>query len=83
MFHGIGNQEQGCCELILGFQKAQGASLWPQDWVQITFRSEILSNIFKNEAGSSLAKGQESINSGLQGCPSEGINNKLFLSRLM
>ena len=27
VFHGIGNQEQGCCELVLGFQKAQGASL--------------------------------------------------------
>ena len=27
VFHGIGNQEQGCCELFLGFQKAQGASL--------------------------------------------------------
>ena len=27
VFHGIGNQEQGCCEFVLGFQKAQGASL--------------------------------------------------------
>ena len=32
----------------------------PQDWAQITFRSEILSNIFKNEAGRWLAKGQKS-----------------------
>ena len=27
VFHGIGNQEQGCCELVLGFQKVEGASL--------------------------------------------------------
>ena len=27
VFHGIGNQEQGCCEFVFGFQKAQGASL--------------------------------------------------------
>ena len=27
VFHGIGNQEQGCCELVFGFQKAQRASL--------------------------------------------------------
>ena len=33
--------------------------LRPKDWVQITFRSEILLNMFKNEAGRWLAKGQK------------------------
>ena len=51
MFHGIGNQEQGCCELVLGFQKAQGASLEPQDWAQMTFCSEIISNGLNNDSG--------------------------------
>ena len=27
VFHGKGNQEYGCCELVLVFQKDQGASL--------------------------------------------------------
>ena len=37
-----------------------GATVWPQDWAQITFRSEILSNMFKNESGRWLAKEQKS-----------------------
>ena len=73
-------------------------------------RSEILSNMWKNEAGRWLANGQRSgsgglsmiyrvsqnefllksftpktlwLKSGLQGCPSKGINIKLIFSRLM
>ena len=53
-------QEKCCCELVLGLLGPQRTSMWPQDWAQITFRSEILSNIFKNEAGRWLAKGQKS-----------------------
>ena len=56
VFHGIGNQEQGCCEFVLGFLKAQGASLLPQEWAQITYWSEIISNRLNNDSGRLSAK---------------------------
>ena len=33
----IRHQEQGCCEHVIELLKAQRASIWPQDWAQITF----------------------------------------------
>ena len=60
VFHLIWTQEWGYCELDLGLLRSQRASMWPQDWAEITFRSEILSNMFKNEAGRWLVKGQKS-----------------------
>ena len=44
--------------LILGLLRFFRASMWPQDWAQITFRSEILSNQFKNKSRSCLPKGR-------------------------
>ena len=37
---------------------AQRASMSPQDWAQITFRSEMHLNDPKNESGSLLEKGK-------------------------
>ena len=51
VFHVILHQEQGCCEHVLGLMTAQRASMSPQDWAQITFRSEMHSNGFYNEPG--------------------------------
>ena len=42
VFHLIWTQEWGYCDLDLGLLKSQRASMWPQDWAEITFRSEIL-----------------------------------------
>ena len=52
VFHVILHQEQGCCEHVLGLMTAQRASMSPQDWAQITFRSEMHLNDFNNESGS-------------------------------
>ena len=54
------HQELTCYRLVLGLLRFFKAYLWTQDWAQITFRSEILLNMFKNEAGRWLAKGQKS-----------------------
>ena len=42
----------GCCELTLALLKAKKASMSPQDWAQITFRSEMHLNDFDYESGS-------------------------------
>ena len=44
----IRTQDQGCCELVLGLMMALKASMWPQDWAQIFFKSETLYNWFNN-----------------------------------
>ena len=58
MFPAIGKQEEGCYKLTLALLRAQKASMSPQDWAQITFRSEMHLNDFKNESGSQLEKGK-------------------------
>ena len=40
--------------------RAQRASMSPQDWAQITFRSEMHLNDFNNESGSQLEKREKS-----------------------
>ena len=50
VFHVIVLQEQGCCELVLGLIVSPKASMWPQDWAEFSFRSEILSNWLNNVA---------------------------------
>ena len=42
VFHVIVLQEQGCCELVLGLIVSPKAFMWPQDWADISFRSETL-----------------------------------------
>ena len=56
MFHVIVLQEQGCCELVLGLIVSPKASMSPQDWAEVSFRSEILSNWLNNVAGRWSAK---------------------------
>ena len=51
-------EEGGCCELTLALLRAQRASMSPQDWAQITFRSEMHLSDFINESGSQLEKGK-------------------------
>ena len=51
VFHVIVLQEQGCCELVLGLIVSPKASMWPQDWAEFSFRSEILLNWLNNVAG--------------------------------
>ena len=51
VFHVILHQEQDYCEHVLALLTAQRASMSPQDWAQITFRSEMHSNGFNNESG--------------------------------
>ena len=53
-------QEGGCYKLILTLLRAQRASMSPQDWAQITFRSEMNLNDFNNESGSQLEKREKS-----------------------
>ena len=48
VFTAIGKQEGGCYKLILTLLRAQRASMSPQDWAQITFRSEMHLNDFNN-----------------------------------
>ena len=40
------HQELTCYRLVLSLLRFLKASMWPQDWAQITFRSEILSHQF-------------------------------------
>ena len=42
VFQVIVLQEQGGCELVLGLIVSQKASMVPQDWAEISFRSETL-----------------------------------------
>ena len=42
----IRTQEHGCCKLVL---RLMMACMWPQDWAQISFRSETLLNWFYSE----------------------------------
>ena len=56
MFHSKRTKEGGCCKLSLALLMAQRASMSPQDWAQITFRSEIHIDDLKNESGSWLEK---------------------------
>ena len=56
VFHYIWTQEWGCCELALALLMVQRVSMWPQDWAQITFRSEMHSNNCNNESGRLLEK---------------------------
>ena len=58
VFHGIGHQKHGCYEHVLALLRAQRTSMSPQDWAQITFRSEMNLNDFRNESGSQLEKGK-------------------------
>ena len=51
VFFFIDLQKQGCCELVFGLLGNQKAFLGPQDWAQMTFRSEILLNKINNEFG--------------------------------
>ena len=41
-------QKQVCCELVFGPMGNPKAVLGPQDWEQMTFKSEILLNKIKN-----------------------------------
>ena len=54
----IRTQEQGCCELVLRLMMSLKTSMWPQDWAQISFRSETLSNCFYSEPDWWLLKGR-------------------------
>ena len=56
VFQLIWTQEWGYCELDLGLLRSQRASMWPQDWVQITFRSETHKNKFYSEPRRGLKK---------------------------
>ena len=58
VFPAIGKQEGGCYKLALALLRAQRASMSPQDWAQITFRSEMHLNDSRNESGSQLVKGK-------------------------
>ena len=58
VFPAIGKQEGGCCKLTLTLLRAQRASMSPQDRAQITFRSEMHLNDFKNKSGSQIEKGK-------------------------
>ena len=51
------HQELTFYRLVLSLLRFLKASMWPQDWAQITFRSEILSNQFKNKSGRCVLKG--------------------------
>ena len=57
-FHVIVLQEQGCCELVLGLIVSPKASMWPQDWAEISFRSETLWNWFYSEPDRGFSKGR-------------------------
>ena len=60
MFHVILLQEQRYCELVLRLIVSPKASIWPQDWEQISFRSETLSSGSNNEEGiDGLQKGKK------------------------
>ena len=52
VFHSKGTQRRGCCALTLALLRAYRASMSPQDWAQITFRSEMHLNDFDYESGS-------------------------------
>ena len=54
-------QEKCCCELVLGLLGPQRASLWPQDWAQITFRLEIISDLLLKKLWRGLSNGRISI----------------------
>ena len=56
VFHLIWTQELGYCELDLGLLRSQRASMWPQDWAEITFRSETHRNKFYSEPRKCLKK---------------------------
>ena len=56
----IRNQKHGCYEHVLALLRVQRASMSPQDWAQITFRSEMHLNDFNNESGSQLEKREKS-----------------------
>ena len=56
VFHSKWTEKGGCGEHTLALLRAQRASMWPQDWAQITFRSEMHLNDFNNESGSWLGK---------------------------
>ena len=56
VFHSIWTQKWGYCELDLGLLRSQRASMWPQDWAQITFRSETHRNKFCSEPRRRLKK---------------------------
>ena len=47
------------CEFVLRLLVSPKAPMWPQDWAQISCRSETLSNGFNNEAGGWSAKGKK------------------------
>ena len=61
VFHYIWTQELGSYELVLQLLMALKASMWPQDWAQITFRSEIILIWFYKESGRWLSKGRISM----------------------
>ena len=48
VFFFIRLQKQGYCELVFGLMGNPKAFLGPQDWEQMTFKSEILLNKIKN-----------------------------------
>ena len=56
VFHSIWTQKWGYCELDLGLLRSHRASMWPQDWAQITFRSEAHRNKFCSEPRRRLKK---------------------------
>ena len=54
-------QEKCCCELVLGLLGPQRTSMWPQDWAQITFRLEIISDLLLKKLWRGLSNGRISI----------------------
>ena len=58
VFHVIVLQGQGFCELDLGLIVSPKASMWPQDWAEISFRSETLWNWFYSEPDRGFSKGR-------------------------
>ena len=58
VFHVIVLQEQGWCELVLGLIVSLKASMWPQDWEEISFRSETLWHWFYSEPDRGFSKGR-------------------------
>ena len=47
---------QGCCELVLGLLMFLKASMSPEDWAPISFRSEILFKVFYSVPDRGLSK---------------------------
>ena len=60
--------------------RAQRASMSPQDWAQITFRSEMHLNDFNNESGSQLEKREKSGSGDLSTIYRESQNGFLLQS---